>query len=790
MLQHCQTYGPRTGRSGAQNVSQDVKAMVEGGTARRVHALLAWMAGGLVALVALCTTAPVARAQGVGFVLTPAAERIQWDDDLAFEDDWMYGGRLGLLFGHQVELQPYYFFRKKYPIDAGRAASVFGPASAGREIDLRHYGANLQLNLARGDFVPFIRGGGGLLELRPDSGERHKRITISAGGGLRFAIGGASAEVYAQQMAFRLNPLNVFGVDSLSTGVSPTRRNIVYGAAVSLPLSSMSDADEFDEGLHGTTAPIEPFVGQLRYSSDVGLNDQDLAGIRAGIDFSQQVGLRGFYWRGVNDDHDGTDPVTGYGGEVQLNLNSGPGISPYLILGGGRIDYGDDFRDPDGNAREDEGVLIAGGGASLRLTDRLRLNAAVRDYIMTRESTLSDATSTDDLTHNTMITAGLSISIGGSSGPSTREMELQREREALDRRRRQLAAREREAREQAMRRDSLMDARMESQRRLSRDERDDRRDDRAYDDRDADDSTGRDMRRDGATRRRGDARVMTVPVPEVGEVILRYGMTPAGSTSTTTGTTTTPMSISGLSTMDLRRLIRDELERDSSNDAQRNAATPRPRTATDSSTATTGTSVDDARLARIEALEAELQRRLDEMQRLEVERRNAAPSPANVPTPTVVTDSSVEVERASTPVFQRLGRTSTRDLRPFLGFGGDDDVQAVASLRADLGPLSPGSAFRFAPELALGFGGGSTSVLALANVQYPFGSIGGSAAIRPYVTLGGGIFSPSVLAVNTAVGASFVVGSTGRSPLYTFVEVQGLNLFDYTRLMFGISSRR
>ncbi len=81
-------------------------------------------------------------------------------------------------------------------------------------------------------------------------------------------------------------------------------------------------------------------------------------------------------------------------------------------------------------------------------------------------------------------------------------------------------------------------------------------------------------------------------------------------------------------------------------------------------------------------------------------------------------------------------------------------------------------------------------MLALANVQYPFGSIGGNAAIRPYVTLGGGVFSPSVLAVNTAVGASFVLGSPRSSPLYTFVELQGLNLFNYTRLMFGVSSRR
>ncbi len=762
----------------------------------------AWLAAGALALL---IAAPPLAAQSLGYELTPAAERVQWDDDLAFEDDWLYGARLGLLFGHQVELQPYYFFANDYPIDAARAGGVFGASSAGRTIDLRHYGANLQLNLGRGDIVPFLRGGGGILQLRPDSGERRDRIAVTAGGGVRFAIGGATAELYAEQMALRLNPKNVFGVDSTSTGVAPTQRNIVYGAAISLPLSSMGERDEYEQGLHGSTAPIEPFVGQLRYASKLGLEDQDLAGVRAGIDFSPQVGLRGFYWRGVNDDHDGTDPVAGYGGEVQLNLNSGPGISPFLVVGAGRIDYHDDFRDPGGNPRDDEGMLIAGGGASVRLTDRLRLNASVRDYIMTPEATLTDVSTTDDLTHNTLLSAGLTISIGGSSGPSSRELELRREREALDRRSRELAAREREAARErdtarASRRDSLMTdslsphARHDQMRRAVRDEDRPRggrrmRDGRRRTMRAPGDSAMQSVRTDSLVRQPDDTRWMTVPVPVVGEVILRYGVTPADSTHMST-------SMPGVSTEELRRLIREELQRDSSTVSPQSAATGGrvERQAMDSTAlgVTQLSRAEQARLARIEEMEAELQRRLDAMQPLEVERRNATTPPTAAPAPArrTTTDSIADAGIASVPVFQRFGQATSRDLRPFAGFGGGNDLQGVLSLRADLGPLSPGSGFRFAPELALGFGGGSTSVLALANVQYPFGSIGGNAAIRPYVTLGGGVFSPSVLAVNTAVGASFALGSQRTSPLYTFVELQGLNLFDYTRLMIGVSSRR
>ncbi len=787
-------------------------AVLAGHEDRRPGAPLAarltpWLAAGAFSLL---IAAPPLAAQSLGYELTPAAERVHWDDDLAFEDDWLYGARLGLLFGHQVELQPYYFFANDYPIDAARAGGVFGASSVGRTIDVRHYGANLQLNLGRGDIVPFLRGGGGILQLRPDSGERRDRIAVTAGGGVRFAIGGATAELYAEQMALRLNPKNVFGVDSTSTGVAPTQRNIVYGAAISLPLSSMSERDAYEEGLQGSTAPIEPFVGQLRYASKLGLEDQDLAGVRAGIDFSPQVGLRGFYWRGVNDDHDGTDPVAGYGGEVQLNLNSGPGISPFLVLGAGRIDYHDDFRDPAGNPRDDEGVLIAGGGASVRLTDRLRLNASVRDYIMTPEATLTDVATTDDLTHNTLLSAGLTISIGGSSGLSSREVELRREREALDRRSRELAAREREAARArdtagASHRDSLLadslspDARRDQMRRAGRDEGMARGRRRMHDERTRimrapGDSATQSVRTDSLVRQRDKTRWMTVPVPVVGEVILRYGVTPADSTHMST-------SLPGVSTEELRRLIREELQRDSSTVSPQGATTGSrvERQGMDSTAlgATQFSRAEQARLARIEEMEAELQRRLDAMQALEVERRNttvpptaAPPTAAPPPARRTTTDSVADAGIASVPVFQRFGQATSRDLRPFAGVGGGNDLQGVLSLRADLGPLSPGSGFRFAPELALGFGGGSTSVLALANVQYPFGSIGGNAAIRPYVTLGGGIFSPSVLAVNTAVGASFALGSQRTSPLYTVVELQGLNLFDYTRLMIGVSSRR
>ncbi|MBK7832674.1 MAG: hypothetical protein IPJ56_10115 [Gemmatimonadetes bacterium] len=137
----------------------------------------------------------------------------------------------------------------------------------------------------------------------------------------------------------------------------------------------------------------------------------------------------------------------------------------------------------------------------------------------------------------------------------------------------------------------------------------------------------------------------------------------------------------------------------------------------------------------------------------------------------------------------RLSSVNSRDLRPFVGLSfGDDETQFVTSLRADLGPLSAGSGFHLVPEFALGFGGGY-SLLAMANLQYSFTSFG-TRAVRPYVTGGAGIFTPSVLGLNTAVGTSFDLRGGRGSPLYGYVELQGINLFDHTRVMIGLSSAR
>lgn len=695
-------------------------------------------------------------AQPVNISVAPSAQRVFWSDDLPFEDDDLYGGRLALRFGPYVELQPFYFTRDGYGVDSARAADLFGTNRATRGLDLRHYGSQVQFNLGDAAAVPFVRVGAGVLRLLPDSAPRQDRITVSAGGGLRFGVGGLNAELYAEQMRFRMDPSLLFGADSGAVGEAPTLRNMIYGVALTVPLSTADAQPASAEGLQGAAAPIEPFVGVLRYDDAFGLDDQELAGVRAGFDFSPVFGVHGFYWRGVNDDRDGPAPVAGYGGEAQFNLNSGPGISPYLITGAGRVDYRDNFRDSMDRPRSDLSTLILGAGASFHLSDRLRLNAAIRDYIMTVDDNLDELATTGDLTHNPMVTAGLTISFGGDTdGNSARRQAARRsgsqnesDRDFERRMERLLTRLEMErSNQQSSDRERAIDLERQIEREL---------DDRNRDARGESRPSGR---RGGGM---GD-RWVTIPVPERGEVILRYGLPTSDSLTA--------------------QLQRMELSPDSPDQN------------------TTG-GANSALLSQLQQIEMRLTRRLEALERSVGNRSPEGAEPAMPPV--VVVDptrpgrvstptgsASATLSRDEMPLFSRLRTTRSSDLRPYLGIGWeDDDVQFVIGARADLGAMSGNEQLRFVPELAFGLGDGTQSLLAMANAQYRFGSLAGMTDVQPYVTLGAGLYTPTLVGVNTAVGTSFRINRGNNAPLYLNLEAQGLNVYRDVRFLIGLSRSR
>lgn len=158
----------------------------------------------------------------------------------------------------------------------------------------------------------------------------------------------------------------------------------------------------------GTGFGIEGFAGQLQYNKAFGQYDQDLVGGLAGLYLGRSMRLRGFYWHGVNTNDSLPDEIESFGGEVQIGILSQWFIHPFVLGGGGRINYLDGYEVKVGGARPDnETTWIGGAGLQLRPLHWLDLNVTWRDYLLksrTRNKWLS----------NSMWTAGLSIRFGGT----------------------------------------------------------------------------------------------------------------------------------------------------------------------------------------------------------------------------------------------------------------------------------------------------------------------------------------------------------------------------------------
>ena len=526
--------------------------------------------GCLAAALAPLGSSPVS-AQAVGYELLPTGEYVWWNDAFGLEDGLLYGGRFAFTFGPRVALEPFGFFRNNVEADPARidGDSALFAGLASRELDLRHLGATVRVDLANGDVVPFLRLGGGVLRLEPENADEADQISLIGGGGIRFGLAGLAAELFAEDVAFRINRFRLFGGVGEDPDVDDLRHNVVAGAALKIPLGGGFGEVSEMSGLQGAAIPIEPFVGRLDYDSDLGLDEQTLVGARAGIDLSSLFGLRGYYWRGINDDFDDFQEVQSYGGEARFQLNAGPGLNPYVVAGAGRLNYGDGFEPADGaTAPEDKTALVLGGGVNVALSERLRLVLGARDYIFDANQEFEDVRSTDDLLHNLLLSAGLGFSVGGSTPTAQRFQDPERERELrrLEQETERLRQQNQRLREQAAQqgRQVMVDtvvqvdtvrlgaAAMQVDTVVVTDEQ------------------GRQVRREvvrAAPEARqtramaADGRSITVPVPMTGEVYLRYG-TPGGVTTGATRAGATLVAAPRLSAAEVRALVREEVRRE------------------------------------------------------------------------------------------------------------------------------------------------------------------------------------------------------------------------------------
>jgi outer membrane protein OmpA-like peptidoglycan-associated protein len=167
----------------------------------------------------------------------------------------------------------------------------------------------------------------------------------------------------------------------------------------------MAQAPVDTVGVRAAGARLHALVGILGGRFDAhGGPDLDVLGARAGVGFGELVQLTGYYWRSVDVGEREFLDGEGWGGEAQLNLNAGFGLTPFVAAGVASLDL-DTI--PGGTAA----TLAAGLMVPL---GPLRVTLAARDYMLGVSGLGGDDTA--DVTHSWLYSAALTAAIGRPRG--------------------------------------------------------------------------------------------------------------------------------------------------------------------------------------------------------------------------------------------------------------------------------------------------------------------------------------------------------------------------------------
>lgn len=716
--------------------------------------------------------------QGLTYTLSPSARWVEWDESVAFDRTRLLGGAVDLGFGRYVGLTGFYHRDKgvETRLSGLGLARVSGDPVEDQKTDIEQMGGALTLSLGTGSIVPILTGGGGLLRFRPEDGDKSTQLTLDAGAGLKLVFGESlSGQVVVEKSTYRMDRYRLARGYAVGDPDFPTDPNadqllsnlsLRVGLGLQLGRRNMDRVSELDDAFaqryqapfSGFALSVEPLAGQMRFAGSTGLERQDMIGLRAGFDFGSFFGLRGFYWQGTESDLHTTQGMTAWGGEGQFALSAGPGLNPYMALGAGRMQWKDDFREDPVLIPADQTSLILGGGVDFNFGPRVRATVGARDFILSgadlsAAQKLDAASSPDDLVHNWQYSAGLKFVVGGGGvrssrpaapaappAPTTVAQAPAAQAPAVP-----AAAAPVAPGVPATSGGVAAPAAIAATPRVD---------------------TVVVVRPDTADAV-GARRTMLIPIPEKGEIYIRFGDVsgqPVLSRRISAADSTQPADSlrpagSTLTDEMLREIVRQELA----------------RAPTD-----TASTAADRRVAELQELEARIEARMRELAAMETARTGAAP---------VI---QVPVE---TQVIRDPTERSVRELRPFTGLDLSGQAQLLLGAAADIGPLKPGSSLRLMPTLAVGYGQGPGTLFMSLGMEYrlPVMLQKDKFDFQPLFSVGPSLFKRDSYeaAITTQFGGSARIrAADGREKMNVFAAFQGVNLFSQGRFLVGLRRLR
>ena len=373
-----------------------------------------------------------AQVKDISFAIAPTAEYVWWNKKSAIENGFMAGGYVGFGFGRNLELLGSYSqsLGLKSTIDGFSVPDNIKNAFVSTDVDVRRWGGELKGNIPMAySFQPYVTLGSGIQTIKANE-VGQDAVYFTFGLGAKFNLARRlTLNVQAKGSRFNLDASNILHKTSeprtstynqwITNNVSDKNMfNWSVGAGLQLYLggrnpNELTELDHSYTNLKSFKFVLAPSLGYINFDNDNNFRDAYLAGASIGFDFTEYIGIRGFYYQAMNDEKISSsfDKLSLYGADFSARLNVSNGVVPYITVGGGYLKAGNGYQGKVATVENESGIFAKGGvGLAIPLGKHLELfGAANMLYTTNNENATNALKSPDKLQTNILYNAGIRI---------------------------------------------------------------------------------------------------------------------------------------------------------------------------------------------------------------------------------------------------------------------------------------------------------------------------------------------------------------------------------------------
>ena len=400
-----------------------------------------------VSAFVLLSVSAVAQVKDISFAVAPTIDYVWLPKKTAVTNGFMAGGYVGFGFGRNLELLGSYkhSIGLKSTLDGYDAPAAISNVFEAKDVSVYRWGGELKGNIPMAySFQPYVTLGSGVQTIKANDLSQNQ-VYFGLGIGSKFNLARRlTLNIEAKATHFSLDSRNILykpteantsAYNSWINNNVEDKSHLLWSVGAGLQLylggrnpNELTELDQVYTSLKGFKVVIEPTLGYLNFSDDSNLRDAYFGGLALGVDFTEYIGVRGYYHRAMKDEKFSADfdKLSIYGGDFLARLNVAKGVVPYLQIGVGYMKVGDDYVGKVVSNTNTSGIFAKGGvGLAIPLGKRVELFGVANLMYTTRNEDVSSAlSSVHKLQSNVFYNAGVRIKLAKSVEKELYEQEL------------------------------------------------------------------------------------------------------------------------------------------------------------------------------------------------------------------------------------------------------------------------------------------------------------------------------------------------------------------------------